>query len=388
MNQTPSVVRVGSRAGRLSLFVALVTALAAPAGHGFAEFGGGTLNFNAIAQVMSDSNVFGNTTDESDVIFTGRPELAYMREGSRGTTSLDLGVAINRFSDFSELNSDDWYFNGAVQVPPGSGRLSGGLNVAYFNGTEADDFLGQRADMERLNFALSTNYELSGRTSLRLGASLADYETDLRPSGESLALRAGVGLRLRPNISAFLDVSQATTKTEPSGLPVQTLNYRSSRVNVGLDGQLSATITGTVSVGYEDISSRSGDTVGDGNSFISNVSLSWNARQNTTVTLSGGQETRITTSSESIDATTVAIGIDQRVGPALTARARLMWETFTTRGLGNQSDDRLVASLDLEYSIHERLAFGGGVHHNVRSSFLPQFDISRTVLSVFGRFTF
>jgi len=380
-----------SRGGRGLKWISAagVLALGASHAHALGEMAGGTLKLNTIAEITADSNVFGNTSDLSDVFFTFKPELAFDRKGGRGEAHFDAGVAFDRYSDYSELNTENWSANGRVELPPGSGgRLSGSLNLTFFDGSEVDDFIAQRIEMQRLNLNLATSYELSGRSSARFGVNLSRYDTNLRPVSDSWAVRGGYSLELRPDIRGFIDLSHGGTKSDSAPGSTYVANYTTNNVSVGLDGKLSAKVTGSISVGLDDYSARSDDTAGDGQNFVSNVALTWLARPNTSVTLSGGQQNRIVSNGQSIDATTVTIAVRQRLGVAVSANGSVLWETFSTRDIADSSDDRVALMLNVEYSVRDQLAFGGGVRHNVRYSANPAFDISRTTLNIFGRYSF
>lgn len=379
------------RAGRGLFLVsaACVSALGPSSGYALGEMAGGTLKLNTIAEITSDSNVFGNTSDVSDVFFTFKPELAFDRRGGRGEAHLDLGIAFDRYSDFSELNAENWSANARIEKPAGSGgRLSGSLNLSFFDGTESDDFVGQRVDMQRLNFALGNSYELSAKSSLRFGLNVNRYDTNLRPESNSWALRGGYALKLRPEVSGFLDYTHGGTKSDSVAGSTYVADYTTDNISVGLDGKLSAKVTGSVSVGFDQYSARSNDSAGDSDNFVSNVALTWEARPNTSVTLSGGKNNRIASNGVSIDAVTATVAVRQRLSQGLSANGSILWETFSTRGVSGSSDDRVLFTLTLDYAVQDRLGFGGGVRHNVRYSQDAAFDISRTTLNVYGRYSF
>lgn len=379
------------RGGRGFFLVSAVcaTALGTSSGYALGQMAGGTLKLNTIAEITSDSNVFGNTSDVSDVFFTFKPELAFDRRGGRGEAHLDLGVAFDRYRDYSDLNSENWSANARIEKPAGSGgRLSGSLNLSYFDGSESDDFVGQRVEMQRLSFALGNNYELSGKSSVRFGLNLNRYDTNLRPESNSWSVRGGYALKLRPEVSGFLDYTHGGTKSDDVPGSTYVADYTTNNLSVGLDGKLSAKVTGSISVGFDQYSARSNDSAGDSDNFVSNVSLIWQARPNTSLTLAGGNNNRIASNGVSIDAITASIAVRQRLSQGLSANGSILWETFSTRGVSGSSDDRVLFSLMLDYAVQDRFGFGGGVRHNVRYSQDAAFDISRTTLNVYGRYSF
>lgn len=388
MNHKPFRGRRTCAAGRALLFTASATLLWTSRGFALGEFAGGLVRINTFAEVTADSNSFGNASEESDVIYTLRPQLTYDREGSRGSAHFDVGYAINRFADNSGLNSEDISVNGSIELVPGGGRLTGSLNLAYFDGSRADEYIGARVDIRRLNFGVDADYALGGRTSLRFGADVNRYRTDVRPDADSWSLRAGAGFRFRPTLSAFLDYAHGDTENSaPDGTGIVS-DYSTDNISVGLNGTFTPRLSGTVSVGYDTYNARSQDTLGDGNSVVSRVSLTWEARQNTQVRLSGGRSNRITSSAQSFDTVSATISVDQKLGPRLGAEASLLWENFETREIALVDDDRIAANLALRYTPNDRLGFSATVTHSDRNSDNPLLDISRTTLTLSARFTF
>ncbi len=377
------------RHGRLIYSVACLLALAASQDYAFSGIGNGILRFNAIGRLTYDSNVFGDQSDRSDTIYTLTPQLSFDREGSRGNSHFDLGTSLNRYNKYSELNSNsNWSANGSVELIPGGGRLSGTLDVRYFDGQEVDEFVGRRVDIRRLNFSLDSDYRFSSRTSVRFGATTNRYNTDLRPSASSWSLRAGLARELRPDISTFLDFSHGVSKTGTEVGDTYRADFQSNVLSIGLTGRFNPRISGSASVGYGWYNAGTVDTVGDSSSLVANVTLRWTPRANTQFHITGGRQNRVTSYAESINANTVNLGVTQRLGAALTATGSVIWESFATRGVEHTNNKRVGVALDLQYSIHDRLGFGGGIQHNVRNSPDPRFDISRTTYTVFARYSF
>jgi hypothetical protein len=195
-------------------------------------------------------------------------------------------------------------------------------------------------------------------------------------------------MKIRPQIDAFLDYTRGSTKSAEDPNVTFRSDYATDSINAGLEGQLSPTITGSVSAGFAQYNARAGDTVGDSDNFVYNISLAWKPRQGTDVSISGGQQNRIASNAQSLDTTLVRLNVRKRLAASWTASADAEWETFSVRGANSTSDDRVALALILEYSPSDRFGLGGGVRHNIRWSFNPNFDISRTTLNLYGRYTF
>lgn len=363
--------------------IALGAALAVPRAHGSAQLGGGTLYFDATANVISDSNVFGNTSNLHDTIYSLRPELRYLHQGSRGSAQLNAGLDINRYDKYSTENSDDWFANAGINIPDSAvGILSGDLHLAYFNGREADDFIAQRVDITRLDFGVNANFDLTAKTGLRTGLGRTSYDPQGRPGSHNNSLRVGFFTRLRPELSAFLDYSRSSAKSDADAALLNRIDTRSENVSVGLDGQLSPFVRGSVSVGSERTKTGSNTLGGGDTGLVANAALTWNPRPATSVRVNGSRGNRITANSQSIKSTQLGLDVTQDITVQWKAKVSLLWENYTIRGIGNSDSDRLIGRFDLTYDFSDKLTAGAHLTRHRSYSYLPTDDISRSTIGL------
>jgi hypothetical protein len=385
MKPTPVEFRARPTARGVIVAIALGAVLGGMRVDGAAQLGGGVLSLETTASVLSDSNVFGDTTDQHDTIYSLRPELRYVHEGSRGSSNLSTGVDISRYDEFSSENSDDWFANAGITIPDSAvGILSGDLHLAYFNGRESEDFIGERVDIKRLDFGLNANFDLTAKSGLRTGVARTTYDPEGRTGSHSNSGRIGVFTRLRPELSGFLDYTRNSAKSDADAPLLNRIDTRSDNISVGLQGQLSPFVQGSVSVGSERTKSGSDTLGGTDTSFVSDVGLTWKPRPSTSLGLSAGRGNRITAASQSIDSKHIALSLHQEITVKVSATASVAWESYNIRGIANSGSNRLVADLDVSYAFSDRLSAGAKYSRHSTNSYLAGDDTSRTTLGLFA----
>lgn len=133
------------KASTLLPLAALATMAGLPLAHGFAEFARGELMLSTSARALYDSRVFGGQNPADDYIFTLDPRLIYRREAGQIKMEGVLGTRINRYVDFTELNSEDLVASLRLNLPAESPSLaSGSFTTSYDEHTDINYDVNRR----------------------------------------------------------------------------------------------------------------------------------------------------------------------------------------------------------------------------------------------------
>lgn len=369
----------------LPVAVTVILAVSAPRmASGFVEIANGELLFETSARLTRDSNVFADEREISDTIYSLEPGFAYSREVGRLNVDARVAVAMNRFSDLDDEDSDDVSARFNASIPSAAtSPLKGNFEVTYFNGRRVDIYLNDRFQVETFGVGGQGSYQFSPKTQVRFGADYgASYPEDL-PNSHWRTARLGLGYNLRPAVVTFLDYRFRRSKSETDLFNGFGVNNRDHAIFVGIDGDLSPVLSGLASIGYQTRSADANDVGGEDNRLVSQVSLTWQARQLTKVGFVISADSVTTNAGRTVDRTGLNLSVDQAVGPTLHLNGSVEWARLEYRGAPEGTDNERSAQIGLHYEAYKYVTAGVEATYYFRNpEFIDSFE--RTVLSVYA----
>jgi hypothetical protein len=197
-------------------------------------------------------------------------------------------------------------------------------------------------------------YRVGAKTSLRLGLGYRKQEPEGFSSTTNNDIRFGVQYQLRTINALFLDYRYRTEKSNPVDPLVEAVDNVSNAVFVGISRPISAKVSGSVSVGYEDTDAR-GATIRDDSRWIINANVNWTPRQATRFNLRVSRDLFADTLNQSVDTSHVQIDMTQDLGQRFTLYLAAGNRWYNYQGTLGRDDSVLDLTARLSYSFNSRL---------------------------------
>lgn len=365
---------------------------------GFAEFARGEFLLSTTARETYDSRIFGALNSADDYIFTLDPRLIYRREAARLKLDALAGLRINRYHEFTELNSEDVESSLKLTLPASDEALSSGtFEVGYNERTDVNFDVNRSLREKTFDSRLDTVIPTGLKTALLLGGS---YRNDQRNAFSDLEMWNGnIGFRYRNFLEGTdFDVRYRRLQAKTSGgnafsVPLHqntdifsvgisrplyhdvrasfTYGYRilhrsqaevlsgqersaGSIISINLDGPLLPAskfpkLESSLSLGYQKAETPGVHDTG-GTRFVGSARLSWHARERTRIFIDARRSRQLTADDLTVEATEANIGVSESIGDFTFASASIGYERRDYRPLTRQ-DDVFNARLGAGYRI-------------------------------------
>ena len=338
---------------RLATGLVAVTSIASAA----VEIGHGRIESSVAANASYDSNIFANSSEVSDGIYTLTPEVHYIRDQGIFTTDLGLGVNVVRFGDHTSQDSEDPYFSGHIAYSP-SGKTLLTSDVGIKRTSQADDTLNNRVTSNNYSYNGLFQYLFSEKLGYRLTANynLSNYLT----SGYSDVATYTVGVDgvyvYSPKLTGVAGFSYGQSKTTDRSIGHGDPASQDFRYSAGLEGEIAPKVTGTVRAGLVD---RQFDNSGfkDSTGIFLASGLKWAATKKTTFSLDASNDFGTTAGDQSSKNFNLTLGIQQTLTEKLSLDGNVAYDhgNYTSSGSGvfavpGRTDDSESGRVRLAYS--------------------------------------
>jgi hypothetical protein len=416
-------------------FLVAAAALGSSVAFGFTEFARGEIISSTTGRVAYDSRVFGGLNPADDYIYTLDPRLIYRREAGQIKLDSFVGLRINRYQDFNELNSEDFEASLKLSLPAeGATLASGNFETSYDEHTEVNYDVNRRLREKTFLTRLDSAFPLSTKTSVLLGGSFRRDQRNQFSDRESRDGTAGFrygnflggstfDLRYRrfevdSTGENFLHVplNQQSdiftgTLTRPIYHDVRgSLTYgyrilhRSEAVALGqptrsagsiigftIDGpflpqSLFPKIESSLAFGYQKNEAPGINDKG-GTRFNGAMNISWHARERTRLFLNARRALELSINDLTVETTGVNVGVQESIGNFTNLTASAGYEQRDYQSLG-RTDDVYLFSLAARYKMSVRWSASADYQVRSAASSTPTADYSRHVISVAAIYTF
>ncbi|MDO8540399.1 MAG: outer membrane beta-barrel protein [Opitutaceae bacterium] len=339
--------------------------------------------------VSGDSNVYANSDERSDVLYSTSVTADYTRRA--GWIGVNASVAVSS-AEFAELKEEN-YTNPSysLEFTKQSGRTTGSLILNAARESRADAAVNLRSTSWNYGTGLNVKYPIVGMYTLsaQLGYNARDYvdktvfanlETYsasadlLRMLGSERDLMLGYRYR-------FNDTSFNTSTTDHS-------------FTVGLNGRLIRGLTGALRAGYQ-VRTFAGAAAGEDafSSWTASGSVSYAISKKMSLSAQISKDLSITATDSSVDVTSASISARYAYSSRWSLSASGGWgysrflgdrgRVVVTLGpplvLGPQRDDSFLSwNAGLGYSLNEHINFSAGYSWFKNWSALSYADFVRT----------
>ncbi len=373
---------------------------------GFAEVARGALTLDTELRLTYDSYFIGADIPGDDDYFASlRPTLRYVRRAGLAEITGDVGVAIMRYDTHDRYDSEDLNAKLRAELPFADGaRLSGFVDLTYSEATRVDYDVMDRVRAETYRASINFQYKLGVKTSLTERFSYGN--TDRSGYSDQEIITNNLGFVYSDFLhGTSLSLNHGYTSTTSSGLNARNaeLDQTSNSFSASLSRPIAGPLRGTVTAGYRilDRAARETDigqteikgafysatlsgpflppsrfpkvqssasiTYQESESpgindtgqktLTGDMSLSWQARERTDVSLSANRSVNLTASDLSVETTRATVAVNQRVGIATSLSASLsyVWRDYSNL---DRSDNTLDFTLSGGYQLTRYWSFG------------------------------
>lgn len=277
-----------------------------------AELAGGRIETILEAHSEYDSNIYLNSQQVSDTVFTGRASVGYLRDVAEVTSELTVGALGSVMADHSDQNSFDPFVRGGLTFTPSDKTTIAG-NASYERASIANEDLNTRTRSNNFTFDGSLQNLFSEKLGYRVTGNYDDsrYLTDGYADvlSYSAGLDAVYAYSPKLTVVAGYDYRESWTENRPSQLGSDPSSH-DDRLSAGVEGQLLPKVSGTLNVGWV---KRSFDKSGrDGSSALYfDTGLKWIPREKTSVTINASQDYGLTAAAQSSKIGLLSVGVRQ-----------------------------------------------------------------------------
>ena len=382
--------RYGSRAIRLLLVYVVVLASSiatAPHASAFYEFARGEFLLHMGGTATYDSNVFGTSDAEDDVLLVFNPELQYIRRAGRSDLSVRTGVIVGRFVDFNDEDFEDYYAQLDVGYPvAAASRFGGGVALSFQQTTGLSETLSTRTQTERYQAAINNNYRLNQRIGLTNSLNYTRTERVGFRSVEGIGGSLGTRYFYSENLGFSLNyrIRRSTSSGAAAGDTRESIFHA---VTVGADGQLTQRVTGSVSAGAQASQVARGGGSGRVRGIVS-AGLNWAARANTRVSLDASRNQDLSGEGRTLERTSVSVGVFQRLTPKMTGNVSAGYRLSEFSGVETDRDHAYTAGTGLSYTFTDRWVGGLDYAYTHIDSERRDVKFDRHTVALSTRYTF
>lgn len=369
---------------------AIVGLAAAPAAFGFAEIARGTLTADARFSGEYDSNIFANSSEEGDYSFIFMPSLSYTRNVGQISTAIQVGVKAISFQDTSDQDSIDPSVNATFTYDRAEkGSIS--QTLSYLRSSDANDTLNTRTESDEWRAVTRVDYYYSEKTGVRLNAGyrLSDYRSTGYNDVTSYNVGGGLLYRYSPKLvaSATYDFSPEEA-TNLGAAPTSDPSSKNHRVQLGLEGELAAKLTGNVGLG---VVHREFDIGGSDDAFLLSAAVSWAAAEKTNLTLAASNNFDTTPGAESAKNFNVNLALRQTMTEKLTLGATLGYlhsQLNQQPGPVERTDNAYITGVNGSYRLSDMISLSASLSYRINDSTLALAEYERFIANLSVNFSF
>lgn len=343
--------------------------------------GRGEVSIATTVSATYDSNVAGHRGSQEDFYGTFSPRISYLRRAGKIEADASVGVSSVRYLDSDQFDSDNVSANVSINLSEKSFQnISGSVSASYAETYQIDQDLNARIQSDITTFSGQLGLVPSARTSISAHGSY----TDAKHAGASdqQTLTGGGALNfnnLFGDTTVILSYDYTEAESSGNNLLGVGLDQNSHYFSLGLSRPLYREVTGRISYGYRILNRAAAETaagttrqsgtvlsatidgpflpprafpkikshltisyqdaatpgINDPGSKLltGDLSLSWEARESTTLSLGASRTQRLAVTDVSVVTTSAHAGITQKLRYNLSGSAGVNYDWNTYKGI-------------------------------------------------------
>jgi hypothetical protein len=348
----------------------------------FYETSNGAFFIDAVGRVTQDSNIFANSSEESDLVYSFSPSIRYSQ--AKGLISLQAVAGVNAtyYSDNNDEDAEDFFANFTLNGPNRVGaktkyKYSGGFNQS----TTADEAVGQVIETTTISTSGSVDYDYSEKYGVRFSGAISDVSYNPTNLIDSRNYRFGVSsLYYYSSKLTFTGGYNYSTIERDNG--IDSLN--SHAAVLGAEGELASKLKGTIGVGISFIDSPASDNL----SPVYNIGLDWSVRDKTKINFTGSRAISSAASGSDSISTTLRTTLTQDFTEQFSGSIFFTIGKLELDGVSSRVDDYYRIGSSGKYTISDFGAINLSLSYEDRESERVLSQYERIIATLGFSFTY
>ena len=307
------------------------------------------------SSIHHTSNVFLNSSEESDLIYTLLPTVNY--RSNQGAVGIDafMGVEMVRFSDFSSIDANNLKcgFSAIYPKEKNGENISLTFNGSYVESNEAREALLNVVNTDTLNLSLIGSYYLGDILSMRSSIFFEDHNTDTDTYVDVESIELPLALYYDYDEAMSFGLGYSFRKSEISRLIVPA-DSEDHAFFIGFEDLISPLIQYEAKLGYRYRNFKYDNNFDDGGGIYTKLKLRYNLSEITQLSLLLSSDFRTSAANQSVNTSSARVTLNHRLDPMLSADIGFMISNDNYEQiLGARDDDDWGVSFGLNYELSE-----------------------------------
>ena len=399
--------------------------------------GRGEVTLSANASATYDSNLEGRSNGTEDYFGTFAPRVSYVRRAGRIEANADVGVSIVRYLDNTEYDAENVSGNVSIQLSQKSFQnITASLNAGYVESYDMDPDVNARIKSTSTTFSGQLGLVTGPRTSFDFNGSYSNSKNDTTLASDQEILTGGGEFSYRDFLEGttlILSYNYTSARSSGDNILGADLDQTSHHYSLGLSRPLYREVTGRINYGYRALDRSAAETTAgvteDGGTVLSasidgpflpprlfpkikshfsiaysdatspgindpgskqltgDLSLSWEARETTTVSIGVDRTQRLAVTDVGVVTTTAYATLTQKLRYNLSGSAGANYSWNTYRSIG-RSDKTFSGDVGLNYDFARSWTATSSYRYQSTASDLPFADYVRHLAILSLGYTF
>ncbi|MEX0330151.1 MAG: outer membrane beta-barrel protein [Puniceicoccaceae bacterium] len=363
------------------LIALLLGSIGSGSAFGLVNLGEGQIDLNLQVRTFYDTEIRARNLGQEDFVFSVRPSLQYKRSSKNLDFSASIGLEGRAYLDYDEYNDTDVFFDLNIspkaEMQTSRFRFSG--DVILSTETRSEQSVGEIVTINNYGASAELIYDPNRRFTIIGSAEYRQRDPDSDVYFKTTTKQAGVRIAVPMNESLDVlgGITYLDTKTDRPTLETD-VSSETFTYFIGLDGQLSAKLSGSLSAGIQE---RSFDdaTLGDTSNPYVSAELDWRVDDTTSYRLSASQGLGTTINNRSSDELEIRLRANRSLSRDLSASAFIGYERFD---YGDREDKGPIAGASLTYQLVRYGSVAFECDYLNQSSTENEFDYDRFRIGV------
>ena len=307
------------------------------------------------SSVRHTSNVFLNSSEQSDIIYTLLPTVNY--RSNQGAIELDafMGIAMVHYSDFSSYNAENLKcgFNATYPREKNNENISLAFSGSYVESNEARKALLDIVNVDTLNLSLIGSYYLGDITSLRSSLLFENRNTDIDTYVDVESIELPFAFYYDYDEAMSFGLGYSFRKSEISGL-ILPADSNDHAFFVAFEDLISPLIQYEAKLGYRYRNFKYDTGFDDDGGIYTKLNLRYELSEVTQLSLLLSRDFKTSAANQSVETSSAKLTLNHRLDTMLSADIGFMTSTDNYEQIsGMRNDDDWGVFFGFNYDLPE-----------------------------------
>tara|TARA_B100000989_G_scaffold168840_1_gene126348 strand:- start:249 stop:1382 length:1134 start_codon:yes stop_codon:yes gene_type:complete len=307
------------------------------------------------SSVRHTSNVFLNSSEQSDIIYTLLPTVNY--RSNQGAFELDafMGIAMVHYSDFSSYNAENLKcgFNATYPREKNNENISLAFSGSYVESNEASKALLDIVNVDTLNLSLIGSYYLGDITSLRSSLLFENRNTDIDTYVDVESIELPFAFYYDYDEAMSFGLGYSFRKSEISGL-ILPADSNDHAFFVAFEDLISPLIQYEAKLGYRYRNFKYDTGFDDDGGIYTKLNLRYELSEVTQLSLLLSRDFKTSAANQSVETSSAKLTLNHRLDTMLSADIGFMTSTDNYEQIsGMRNDDDWGVFFGFNYDLPE-----------------------------------